>query len=79
MEVREAYLEEFDYGRMAEVAGRETREANMRLMRRAAMASLQVIVEPLRQSKEPGKKGCGRRCSPVGFRCRGRGRLGACR
>lgn len=46
MEVREAYLEEFDYSRMAEVAGRETREANMRLMRRAAMASLQVGMGP---------------------------------
>ncbi|GIL43941.1 hypothetical protein Vafri_1526 [Volvox africanus] len=42
MEVREAYLDEFEWQQVAEMAGRETREANTRLMRAAAMASLQA-------------------------------------
>lgn len=42
MEVREAYLDEFEWGKTMEMASRETREANTRLMRAAAMASLQV-------------------------------------
>ncbi|GLC46763.1 hypothetical protein PLESTM_001922200 [Pleodorina starrii] len=42
MEVREAYLDEFEWQQVAEMAFRETREANTRLMRAAAMASLQA-------------------------------------
>ncbi|GIL82019.1 hypothetical protein Vretimale_1531 [Volvox reticuliferus] len=42
MEVREAYLDEFEWQQVAEMASRETREANTRLMRAAAMASLQA-------------------------------------
>ncbi|KXZ44068.1 hypothetical protein GPECTOR_74g682 [Gonium pectorale] len=42
MEVREAYLDEFHWDEVAELASRETREANTRLMRDAAMASLQA-------------------------------------
>ncbi|GFR39863.1 hypothetical protein Agub_g362 [Astrephomene gubernaculifera] len=42
MEVREAYQQEFEWQQVAEMACRETREANMRLMRAAAMASLQA-------------------------------------
>ncbi|PNH10283.1 hypothetical protein TSOC_002990 [Tetrabaena socialis] len=40
MEVREAYLEEFEWAKVAEMASRETRESNTRLMRASAMASL---------------------------------------
>lgn len=51
MEVREAYLEEFQWQKVAEIAGHETREANTRLMRAAAMASLQAsLSEPLGSS-----------------------------
>ncbi|KAG2449001.1 hypothetical protein HYH02_005755 [Chlamydomonas schloesseri] len=48
MEVREAYLDEFEWGKTMEMATRETREANTRLMRAAAMASLQAsLSEPV--------------------------------
>ncbi|KAG2495619.1 hypothetical protein HYH03_006219 [Edaphochlamys debaryana] len=53
MEVREAYLEEFSWQQVAELATKETKESNTKLMRAAAMASLAASFR-----EAPGQAAC---------------------